>query len=77
MSGYEGARGGWFSPTAHHWPIEFAANVARDADTNERLRQTGWLVLRFWEHEDAAGVAQRIRQVVQTKLSSPHPYEEK
>ncbi|WP_109472344.1 very short patch repair endonuclease [Ornithinimicrobium cavernae] len=53
-----------FNHNADYWPTKIAANVARDVDTTQRLRSSGWLVLRFWEHEDAADVAERIRQAV-------------
>jgi membrane-bound ClpP family serine protease len=43
---------------------DLAERMVRDADTTERLRQSGWLVLRFWEHENAADVAERVRQAV-------------
>lgn len=49
---------------ADYWPAKIAANAARDADTTERLRQSGWLVLRFWEHENGADVAEQIRLAV-------------
>jgi DNA mismatch endonuclease, patch repair protein len=37
---------------AEWWRAKLAANRARDADTNRELAEAGWLVLRFWEHED-------------------------
>jgi DNA mismatch endonuclease (patch repair protein) len=36
------------------WSAKIARNRERDAETDLRLRQEGWLVLRFWEH-DAIG----------------------
>lgn len=79
MSGYEGARWGWFSPT--HPPLasrdEIAANVTRDADTTNGSARRVSSSYDFWEHEHAAGVAQKIRHVVQMKLSPPHLNEEK
>jgi DNA (cytosine-5)-methyltransferase 1 len=41
------------------WIDKLGANVARDADTDARLRNDGWTVLRFWEHEDP-GVAAEV-----------------
>ena len=35
-------------------------NRARDLDTNERLREAGWTVLRYWEHEDPVAVVDDI-----------------
>jgi DNA mismatch endonuclease (patch repair protein) len=33
------------------WINKIDSNVARDAKVNARLEETGWRVLRFWEHE--------------------------
>ena len=33
------------------WRAKLAANRNRDARTNCLLREAGWVVLRFWEHE--------------------------
>lgn len=52
---------------AAYWSEKLARNVARDADTTERLQGAGWTVLRFWEHEDppdvAAAVAARVHDL--------------
>lgn len=43
------------------WRTKLAGNVARDRDTDQRLEDLGWTVLRFWEHEDmvvAAGIVE-------------------
>lgn len=39
------------------WMEKLAANRARDADTDARLKQAGWTVMRFWEHEDLVEAA--------------------
>jgi DNA mismatch endonuclease (patch repair protein) len=49
---------------ADYWGPKLAANVARDRDTDQRLEEAGWQVLRFWEHESPAGVAERIERGV-------------
>ncbi|MEW2807269.1 very short patch repair endonuclease [Streptomyces massasporeus] len=36
-----------------YWSEKVLRNVTRDRDTDRRLREAGWLVLRFWEHEPA------------------------
>lgn len=36
------------------WVQKFAANKARDEDTNSLLEEEGWRVLRLWEHPDVS-----------------------
>ena len=45
---------------ASYWNAKITANRLRDADTDQRLADAGWLVLRYWEHEPAAEVAPAI-----------------
>lgn len=52
---------------AEWWRIKLNKNMARDLDTNDRLRAEGWTVLRFWEHEHAKDVAREIAAVVASK----------
>ena len=47
-----------------YWEPKLAANSARDADTNLRLSDAGWRVLRFWEHEPEERVAAVIETAV-------------
>jgi len=42
------------------WQAKFERNVARDTETDLLLTRAGWTVLRFWEHEDPAAVAENI-----------------
>lgn len=42
------------------WVDKLANNKARDAATNESLSAEGWLVLRFWEHEDPVAAADLV-----------------
>jgi DNA mismatch endonuclease, patch repair protein len=46
------------------WIEKLTSNVARDRDTDHRLRQAGWTVVRAWEHEDSALVADRVEALV-------------
>ena len=41
----------WPKQNAEFWRQKIEANRLRDADTNSRLLEVGWTVLRFWEHE--------------------------
>ncbi|MFE6128637.1 very short patch repair endonuclease [Streptomyces sp. NPDC056437] len=42
------------------WRTKLDKNMARDIETTKHLEDDGWLVLRFWEHEPPAVVAERI-----------------
>jgi len=60
------------SPKANQawWAAKLEANRHRDADTNRRLVAEGWLVLRFWEHENPAEAALVVRDAVLTRRSA-------
>lgn len=47
-----------------YWSDKVARNMARDRDTDQRLAEAGWTVLRFWEHEPATECAARIASEV-------------
>jgi DNA mismatch endonuclease (patch repair protein) len=49
---------------ADYWKAKIEGNVRRDAETDSRLKEAGWTVLRFWSHEDPIGAALRIRAAV-------------
>lgn len=34
-----------------YWRPKIERNVERDTDKNDRLKTSGWQVVRFWEHE--------------------------
>ena len=40
----------------------------RDSETNARLREAGWVVLRFWEHQDSDQAASVISAAVEKSL---------
>ncbi|MFC1430116.1 very short patch repair endonuclease [Streptacidiphilus sp. N1-3] len=43
-----------------YWDTKIGRNVQRDRDTDARLAEAGWLVLRFWEHQQPAECADRV-----------------
>lgn len=55
------------------WADKLAKNVARDADTERRLREAGWEVVVVWEHEDAAAAADRVDQLFAERGGQPRP----
>lgn len=59
------------SPKANSewWAEKLATNVRRDRDTDQRLAEAGWLVIRIWEHEDVTEAAARIEEAVRARQS--------
>jgi len=54
----------WPKWNAEFWRQKIEANRLRDADTNERLRSSGWMVLRFWEHDSPVEAGETVAQTV-------------
>jgi DNA mismatch endonuclease (patch repair protein) len=63
----------WHGCPEHHtvaatnagfWAEKVETNRRRDRDTDARLAEAGWAVLRVWEHEDPVEAAARVREVV-------------
>jgi len=46
------------------WATKLQQNAARDEDTDRRLADSGWTVMRFWEHEDPHAVAERVSEAL-------------
>lgn len=49
------------------WTQKLGANARRDRDTEQRLGDAGWLVVRVWEHEEAGHAAQAIEHLVRAR----------
>ncbi|MGW0764010.1 very short patch repair endonuclease [Streptomyces sp. NPDC002676] len=52
-----------------YWSEKVLKNVQRDRETDQHLKDAGWLVLRFWEHEPSEVCAQHIAAVVTERRS--------
>lgn len=61
--------GTWPKANAKWWRAKLSANVARDRDTDRRLRQEGWKVVRIWEHESPGRAAARVVRVVRNRAT--------
>jgi DNA mismatch endonuclease (patch repair protein) len=59
----------WPKANAAFWREKIEANRARDHDTNIRLYDSGWVVLRFWEHADPETAADETAAIVRRRLS--------
>ncbi|MDT0484789.1 very short patch repair endonuclease [Streptomyces doebereineriae] len=54
-----------------YWSDKVTRNVNRDRDTDERLREAGWTVLRFWEHESPDDCVLKIAATVSRLRDDP------
>ena len=52
------------------WEAKFAAIKHRDADTERRLIQAGWLPQVVWEHEDPVATASRIAALHRERINN-------
>lgn len=53
------------------WAAKLARNILRDRETDEFLEETGWAVVRVWEHDDLAeAVARIVHAVTSTRLQA-------
>ncbi|MFF3757958.1 very short patch repair endonuclease [Streptomyces sp. NPDC002185] len=50
-----------------YWSDKVARNMARDRDTDQRLEDAGWTVLRFWEHQPSEECAIHIAAEVEKR----------
>jgi DNA mismatch endonuclease, patch repair protein len=55
---------------AAYWSDKMARNKLRDADTDARLADAGWLVIRTWEHDSPEDVALAVANAVLARRAS-------
>lgn len=51
---------------AEYWANKDETNRVRDRDTDQRLADAGWTVVRVWEHEDVVQAADRVESSIRT-----------
>jgi DNA mismatch endonuclease, patch repair protein len=57
----------WRNKLSEKWELKIAANRRRDALNHARLRRSGWLVVRIWEHQldiDPKRVAAKLQALL-------------
>ena len=71
--------GSWPKTNARFWREKLEANRARDRETTQLLERQGWIVLRFWEHDDPIEAARQVRRVVieRRRKTHTHPVQRK
>jgi DNA mismatch endonuclease (patch repair protein) len=52
------------------WAEKLRKNVERDRDTDNRLEEAGWTVLRIWEHEDPEAAVCQVVEALATERGS-------
>jgi DNA mismatch endonuclease (patch repair protein) len=55
----------WPKSNAAWWREKLEANRRRDRDTDAKLAQAGWSVVRIWEHEAAVEAVDRVVEALQ------------
>jgi DNA mismatch endonuclease (patch repair protein) len=54
-----------------YWGPKIQRNRARDDATTATLESAGWIVLRFWEHDDAVRCALEVEDAVRRRTHRP------
>ena len=52
--------GTWPKSNAEWWRNKIESNARRDRETDAHLKNLGWLVIRFWEHNDMTKAARKV-----------------
>lgn len=58
--------GTYAKANAEFWCDKIEGNQRRDRDTDRKLIEAGWTVVRIWEHEDPKQAAEKIAHIVRT-----------
>lgn len=56
-----------------YWPDKIQRNRDRDADTDRRLHEAGWLSVRIWEHEAPVTAAAHLERLVAIRRAAARP----
>ena len=59
-----------FKTNSEFWERKISQNIERDIKVNNKLTESGWKVLRFWDREikkDLGGCVKQIESAIQTR----------
>jgi DNA mismatch endonuclease (patch repair protein) len=62
--------GTWPKQNAEFWKTKIESNKRRDIDTNQRLEDAGWIVIRVWEHENPYDGVKRILEALNASINN-------
>jgi DNA mismatch endonuclease (patch repair protein) len=65
--------GTWPRANSRWWQVKLEENIRRDRDTDRRLAEVGWAVVRVWEHEDTLDAAHKVMACVTTRRIEDTP----
>lgn len=63
----------WPKANAEFWREKIEANRLRDRDTDARMAEAGWIVLRIWEHCDPAEAADDVLRLIGSRSPRMRP----
>ena len=49
------------------WRQKLEANRKRDQETDRKLSEAGWTVIRAWAHEDPAAITERVERLAKRR----------
>ena len=52
------------------WRRKIETNKVRDKDTDRRLSELGWAIIRVWEHQDISDAADCISEIVRRRSTT-------
>lgn len=60
----------WPKSNAEFWRNKIERNRTRDRETDARLGDAGWIVIRVWEHDDPVVLATTIQGAVRRRVNA-------
>jgi DNA mismatch endonuclease (patch repair protein) len=61
--------GTWPKTNGEWWREKLESNIRRDIETTLFLRRRGWVVFRFWAHDNMVMAAEAVAEILRRKLT--------